>query len=272
MWNSQFDWRHLWHILNCTFQNNRAAEGGAIQIYNADPSNVTIMNCMFFNNSATFGGAISIGSEGVVLIANSSFLKNNAIVGAAIYARNQPVVIEGVSDILLCTLILLDVTIRENCCSCGEYNETRGGAMYFSGVNVNITGSTGCGSEIALNSPQGAIQGINVFLHLSGKVAFFNNSGENGGVISLLNNVQLIFLENCTVAFIGNTVTRYGGAIYIEGVQKRITTQSDNCNGTEVHRYCVITVLGRNNLSFVDNHAELSGHAVYASIIAKILY
>ena len=107
----------------------------------------------------------------------------------------------------------MDVTIQDNYCSCGEYNETRGGAICFSGFNVKITGSTDGGSEITSSSPQGAIQGISTFLQLSGNITFCNNSGENGGAITLLNNAQLIFLENSRVTFVGNIATRYGGGI-----------------------------------------------------------
>ncbi|KAL5500805.1 hypothetical protein EMCRGX_G012410 [Ephydatia muelleri] len=145
-----------------------------------ETSIATITDCVFYNNSAQFGGAISILSKGTVHIATSSFVKNNALVGAAIHARSDRPVVEAASVILLCSLTLVDVIIKENYCSCGDYNDTRGGAMYFSGVNVDIGGSD-TGSQIVSNSPQGAIQGIDVSLQLWGRVTFTNNSGENWG-------------------------------------------------------------------------------------------
>ena len=167
-------------LTNCKFLNNRAEEGGAILILMPETSIATITDCVFYNNSAQFGGAISILSKGTVHIATSSFVKNNALVGAAIHARSDRPVVEAASVILLCSLTLVDVIIKENYCSCGDYNDTRGGAMYFSGVNVDIGGSD-TGSQIVSNSPQGAIQGIDVSLQLWGRVTFTNNSGENWG-------------------------------------------------------------------------------------------
>ena len=249
------------HIQNCIFLDNRSEEGGAILI--VDVSMATINDCAFYNNSALFGGAISIISTGTVLINNSSFIRNNAVVGAAIHARSDRPVRQATSVIFLCALSLVDVIIKENYCSCGDHNETRGGAMYFSGVNVDIEGSTDRGSLIISNSPQGAIQGFDVYVQLWGKITFSNNTGENGGAISLLNNVQLIFHKNCMVTFVGNRATRFGGAIYIEGEEKRLATKTDN--NIEIYSYCVLTFYDDNNITFQDNHAALTGHAIYAT-------
>ena len=249
------------HIHNCTFLDNIGKQGGAIQIIMPNISTATIKDCTFYNNSALFGGAISIISSGTVLVTSSSFIRNNAVVGAAINARsNRP---EATSVLFLCTLSLVDVIIKENFCSCDDYNETRGGAMYFSGVNVIIVGSSDRGSQIISNSPQGAIQGLDVFLQLRGKILFYNNTGENGGAISLLNNVQLIFHNNCMVTFVGNRATRFGGAIYIEGEEKRLATKTDN--DIEIYSYCVLTFHDDNDITFQDNHAALTGHAIYAT-------
>ena len=258
-------------LTNCKFLNNRAEEGGAILILMPETSIATITDCVFYNNSAQFGGAISILSKGTVHIATSSFVKNNALVGAAIHARSDRPVVEAASVILLCSLTLVDVIIKENYCSCGDYNDTRGGAMYFSGVNVDIGGSD-TGSQIVSNSPQGAFQGIDVSLQLWGRVTFINNSGENGGAISLLNNVQLFFLANCTVTFVGNTASRFGGAIYIEGERKRVATPSDVAIGFEIFSYCVMTFHYNYNITFQGNHAELSGHSVYATPLYHCQY
>ena len=253
------------HIQNCTFRDNRGAEGGAILALMPETYTVKINDCTFYNNSAQFGGAISISSKGTVLINNSRFIRNNAIVGAAIHARNDRPVYTPISVIQLSRLTLVDVIIKENYCSCDGYNDTRGGAMYFSGINVDIGGSTDRGSLIISNSPQGAIQGLDIFLQLWGMVTFSNNTGENGGAISLQNNVQLFFLENCTVEFIGNRAARFGGAIYIEREQKRIATKADLDIGFEIFSYCVMTIHGNHTITFKDNHAVLSGHAIYAT-------
>ena len=249
------------YIQNCIFQNNIGQLGGVIVLLT--PETATINECTIRNNSALFGGAVTILSVGDILISESSLIGNNGVVGAAIYAKND---VPKYSTISYCRLTLEDVIIKENYCSCDDYNETRGGAMYFSGVNVTIGGSTDRGSHILSNGPQGAIQGVHTVLQLWGKTTFSNNSGENGGAISLLNDAQLIFLENCTVAFVGNRATRFGGAIYIEGEQKRIAAKDAVF---QILSYCSLTFsIGKyNDITFQDNHAVLAGHAIYATPI-----
>ncbi len=76
-------------IANCTFQNNRATEGGAI--YNSE-SSPEISNCSFRNNSAPYGsifggsgGAVSDHSGSNVQFTDCSFESNSAFLGGAFY-------------------------------------------------------------------------------------------------------------------------------------------------------------------------------------------
>ena len=91
--------------------------------------------------------------------------------------------------------------IKDNLCSCNDYNELSGGAIYFNGMKVDIFGNTFSGSQFSSNSPLGAIQGTNGFLQLHGSITFTNNTGVNGGAISLSNNVPLYFYEGCQSLF-----------------------------------------------------------------------
>ena len=78
---------------------------------------------------------------------------------------------------------------------------------------MEIIGSTITGSHFVSNSPQGAIEGENGILLLQGYITFANNTGENGGAISLSNNAPVYFYDNCKVDFLQNIATEYGGAI-----------------------------------------------------------
>lgn len=74
-------------IANCTFQNNRATEGGAI--YNSE-SSPEISNCSFRNNSAPYGsifggygGAVSNHNGSNAKFTNCTFERNSAYIGGA---------------------------------------------------------------------------------------------------------------------------------------------------------------------------------------------
>ena len=258
-------------ITNCTFQNNSASAGigGAMSLYMFEEY-ITIVSCKFQNNNAYFGGAIYITSQNLIFIDSSTFTNNTAMKGAAIYASkdlDHLKILNTVSQ-----LILQDVVVQNNLCSCDEYNEARGGAIYFSRMKVDIFGSTITGSQFSSNSPQGAIQGEDGFLLLHGNITFANNTGENGGAISLSNNVPLSFYDTCRVKFSRNVATGFGGAIYSysygaqndQNSPKKILQSSSDC-AINFISYCFNGPV--NLITLTDNHAQQGGHAVYATPI-----
>ena len=244
---------------NCTFQSNSAAYGGALYLY-ASTSNVSFSNCTFQKNSATFdGGSIYIAAANIMIINKSTFINNTAVRGAAVYASNM---YGGNSIIQIGHLILQEVIVENNHCSCNGYPMIRGGAIYFSVMTVDIIGDTITGTQFLSNSPLGAITGENGFLQLYGNVSFYNNTGENGGAISLSNNAVLTFDSSCRVEFYRNIATGYGGAIYSDG----------GPSSKERAFYpCIIQFIAdsfgnvSSSITFTDNHAQQGGHAVYAT-------
>ena len=293
------------HITDCTFQNNRAGfHGGAVSLFEST-GNVSIKDCTFHNNSASFdggaveiyvqsgnvgitnstfyvnngqrGGAININSQRMyhtvysnVIISMSSFTNNTSEAGAAIYVICDDSYDLG--DILtplpkLGHIILQDVIVKDNHCSyvgCA-------GTIYFRGMTMEIIGSTTTGSHFVSNSHQGAVQGDNGLLLLQGYITFANNTGVNGGAISLPNNVPLYFYESCDVKFLQNIANGYGGAIYNNGE----SSAPNPYTGVSQYSLCILRILAndfegcRNNfrITFINNHAEQGGHAVYATPI-----
>ena len=233
----------------------------------------------FLNNNADFGGAIYITSKNLIFIDSTTFTNNTATKGAAIYASNDfdSKAFFYTLKTEISQLILLNVAVQNNLCSCDEYNEARGGAIYFNRMKVDIFGNSITGSQFSSNSPQGAIQGENGFLQLHGNITFTNNTGENGGAISLSNNVPLYFYYTGRVKFSRNVATGFGGAIYSYGAQKyqntpKLISQSflnctigfiGNCPGFQ------IPAVDKNSFSITltDNHAQQGGHAIYATPI-----
>ena len=267
-------------ITNCTFQNNSAINGGAVWLY-GPTGNVSIPNCRFQNNSATYdGGAVWLeGSTGNVYITNCNFQNNSATNdGAAVRLVNNHLVFIDKSTFITNTagrgaavyasydyssrnqkgnLIIQEVIVENNYCSYNEYHMNKGGAIYFNGMRVEIIGDTIIGSQFLSNYPLGAIQGENGFLQLQGNVSFYNNTGENGGAISLA-NVPLNFDDSCRVEFSRNNAIGFGGAIYDDG----------SLFSNEIERTCTISFGYQGcSITFTDNHAQQGGHAVYATPI-----
>ena len=289
-------------ITNCIFQNNSATNGGALFSWVGVLSNIqnnntymepngttgylSITNCTFQKNSATIGGGIFILSISSILIIGSTFTNNTADGGAAVYAINSyiPMIIFLSSFLTsdtepLGNLILQDVIVKDNHCSCNDYNKSMGGAISFIGMKVDIFGNTTTGSQFSYNSPLGAIQGTNGFLQLHDNITFTNNTGVNGGAIGLSNNVPLYFNEGCRVEFSGNAATGFGGAIYNNGDTGELTQPASNLNKCSVRLIkdcsssndCVFNT-NMFSITFTDNHAQQGGHAVYATPIYKCTY
>ena len=248
------------NVISSRFENNIVYNtGGAIRVRGQEQVSSPIFqvhNCSFRNNTAEVGGAVFVHDlETNVEISRSAFVSNKACFGAAIYAGDAHEVFGKDSY----NVQLIDVAVIENeCIRCSS--GARGAAVYLSEINyLNITGNPGTGSDFIRNYPQGAIQGIGANLHLFGAVSFKNNSGENGGAIYLTNDGHLYFSDGCVVNFAENTASRLGGAIYIEGDQSIVTS---------FLTYCAVHFLGWNhNITFKGNHANLAGHAIYATPI-----
>ena len=283
-------------ITNCTFENNSATKsGGAVLSWvkvlsnilnctdmelNGSAGEVNITKSSFQKNSASFGGAIFIVSIRSTLISGSTFTNNTAIGGAAVCAINSyNPIFYAAKFFTLDTepfghLILQDVMIKDNLCSGNDYDELRRGAIYFNGMKVNIFGSTFTGSQFSSNSPLGAIQGTNGFLQLHGNITFTNNTGVNGGAISLSNNVALYFYDGCEVEFSRNAATGFGGALYNAGDNEKDVHTTWN-----LIKCTILLIKDCNSLfgcdfdtnmfsiTFVDNHAQQGGHSVYATPI-----
>ena len=280
-------------ITNCTFQNNSAINaGGAVFLVgvlssilnsndmelNGSAGDVNITKCSFQKNSASVGGAIFVVSDRSTLINSSTFTNNTAVGGAAVYAVNSYISYADKFFNLEAEpfghLILQGVMVKDNLCSCNDYDELRGGAIYFNGMKVDIFGSTFTGSQFSSNSPLGAIQGTNGFLQLHGNITFSNNTGVIGGAISLSNNVPLYFYEGCAVEFSRNAATGFGGALYNAGDNQNVRQTTWNLIK------CTIRLIKDCNssfrcdfdtnmfsITFVDNYAQQGGHSVYATPI-----
>ena len=261
------------NISSCTFRDNYAEQsGGAIYQGHVSKSipksmplqRVTIDKSSFHNNTAKVGGAIfafDLQYQVQVTIRNSAMYKNTACMGAAIYAGNRHIMDSKLTFFVVMEDVYVINNTRSSTCS------ARGGAVYLNEVGyVNISHLSSSGSKFEGNSPDGAIQAIGTNVHLHGNVSFRSNSAIKGGALYLTSNAQLYFYENCKVEFAGNTATTFGGAVYIQG-DRNINIASSTVSDLVS---CAIHFIAKNynvNVSFSRNHADQSGHSVYATNI-----
>ena len=261
------------NISSCTFRDNYAEQsGGAIYQGHVSKSipksvplqRVTIDKSSFHNNTAKVGGAIfafDLQYYVQVTIRNSAMYKNTACMGAAIYAGNRHIMDSKLTFFVVMEDVSVINNTRSSTCS------ARGGAVYLNEVGyVNISHLSSSGSKFEGNSPDGAIQAIGTNVHLHGNVSFRSNSAIKGGALYLTSNAQLYFYENCKVEFAGNTATTFGGAVYIQG-DRNINIASSTVSDLVS---CAIHFIAKNynvNVSFSRNHADQSGHSVYATNI-----
>ena len=166
-----FSWNGL---LSNNRQNNTADMG-----QNGSAGDVNITNCMHISDKQCFYWRSYFRCVRATLINSSTFINSSAVGGAAVYAINSygPSFFIDSNFLTLDTapfghLILQGVMIKDNLCSCNDYNELSGGAIYFNGMKVDIIGNTFSGSQFSSNSPLGAIQGTNGFLQLHGSITF----------------------------------------------------------------------------------------------------
>ena len=269
---------HHFNVSSCTFRDNYAYQSGGaiyqgpvskpIPHFNCTESvplqTVTIDKSSFHNNTAKVGGAIfalDLQYHVQVTIRNSAMYKNTACMGAAIYAGNHHIVDSELTFFVVMEDVSVINNTRSSTCS------ARGGAVYLKEVGyVNISHLSSSGSKFEGNSPDGAIQAIGTNVHLHGNVSFRSNSAIKGGALYLTSNAQLYFYENCKVEFSGNTATTFGGAVYIQG-DRNINIASSTVSDLVS---CAIHFIANNynvNVSFSRNHADQSGHSVYATNI-----
>lgn len=269
-------------VENCSFMNNTGRSKGAISAGNSNvklnnslfaknsnwkgeggalyltTSSIHIFACRFENNTAGVGGAVFVvqqmNDRCSQVVNQSVFTRNRAATGAAIFVKafSKP---DGSVN---CSLLLAGSKFIDNDhCACGEKDEVKGAAVYISDVMYTQLD----GDEFSGNSPQGAVQVLSGNVHISGRVEFINNVGDNGGALCLSNNAVLYFRSDSFVKFSGNRASGYGGALYVQGNPS--TTRSN-------YARCAINFLGQNDnftVRFNNNTARQYGGAIYATPI-----
>ena len=284
-------------IQNCEFHNNTASNfsisnGGGLQIafsssYGTNNS-IAIEGCYFTGNDAFFGGGMSIYSSfkatkddyhlNKVKITNCIWSENTATSGAAVDV-SQHFIDDLTNKKNLINPVFKDCSFRENTIKLSNTGrDTNGniknirresnilqesvgnGIMSVNLMNVIFTGevdfSANTGSALT------ATKSI-IYIDSQSNVRFSNNTGINGGAISLEGFASLLVSHNVTILFEKNHALNYGGAIYSVIINDHMLFTKAACpiNFKKVHHRTDPSV----HIHFIDNTANISGQSIYLS-------
>eukprot|EP00698_Gefionella_okellyi_P010575 TRINITY_DN2748_c0_g1_i1.p1 TRINITY_DN2748_c0_g1~~TRINITY_DN2748_c0_g1_i1.p1 ORF type:complete len:1551 (+),score=370.32 TRINITY_DN2748_c0_g1_i1:18-4670(+) len=217
-------------VINCTFSNNYADEGGAIT--NANLQLLTVTNCSFIGNMAVErGGAIYTGiAASPVFITRCTFIENVAPNGGAIYLSEMLDFVTPAPVAFLCDecafianggpmtyggAVLMDPGMAEAVtefrqCTFRQNTANEGGGIYISSGYPSLTGNTVMQSNQAT---VGSVVYLMMGLVTIDRVWFKDNIAISSG--TLFGMLGAIDITNST--FYNNTA-RQGGALSLVSV------------------------------------------------------
>ena len=232
-----------------------AAGGGAIVAIDAKTV-VTINNSIFTNNTAyspppffgSSGGALNALLDGSYVISNSQFMSNRAErVGGAIHLRNS-------GETTVYSSIFTDNKVVGN-----TTDDEKGGAIGAFDASLTISDST-FSANIAAS------------LFGSGGAISFQVPPDHG-IIPKLKIANSTFINNRAAIFGGGAVFVFGSKVN-SAVSAKITNSVliNNTAGAGGGLYVDSIPTTVQNCGFTDNHAWLTGGAVFASNFADAIY
>lgn len=236
-------------VNHTTFKANAANEGGSDEkrrggaIYVAEYITITVNNSLFEENKATqYAGAISVARGSVLHINDSDFVKNSSDTnGGAIWAYSDSTInlsgnkfsenFTNSSGGAIYSYNIANISSSEF----SKNSAANGGAVYVAGGETSVSGSV-FDSNTA-KTYGGAVYVSEATRFLDGKDTakgseFNKNSAAYGGAIYLANvddpekypdrEAGKATLEES--AFVGNTATKTGGAIFTNSGAELSTT------------------------------------------------
>jgi hypothetical protein len=235
---------------NCTFKENSANYGGGVKFYSSQSqlrsldNSIKFIDCTWQKNKAQYGSAVDISPHVYDTLAGGylpepSFTNCNFTMN---YVQQ----------------------VQEKYGSTVTYNRAKG-AFLCTGLSVHFIGNTvfdgNTGTAMYMSSSS---------IHFKEKsfVQFKNNTGFEGGAVTLLGFSVLYVMNNCTMNFVRNSAESFGGAIvYL----------SNNKHDFSSSRSCFIQYAGNTksvedryiNFTFLDNTAgkEVDAVTVYGASI-----
>ena len=218
---------------------------------------VQISNTTFTNNTAKHGGGISAlisdHGHGILQVVNCTFEENSGELAMAIYSYLDS--FTG-SDF---KLSFENTHFMDHAIISSPFNPS----VVFILANKHIE-FFNCKFN---NNVATAILAISSHLFFVGKISFWNNTGENGGALSLCTNSIIFLIPNTYVYFHNNHARNAGGAIY---VQQECASFGTYCFFQPVLPFsALLSLLPVANISlhFDNNTAGRAGDALYGGSI-----
>ena len=235
------------HFENCRFVNNKAYFGGGLSFYTArepqtsTPSNsLDFTRCEWTSNVARAGSALDLSvwhpsTHGAVVNVGFNNCRFESNRGSYTSAKGQ---LRGI------------------------------GAMYLDSIPIEISGST-----VFNNNTHSALAAGNtgIYFESGSDTSFTNNSGHNGGAISLMGFAFLEMGNHSSIAFINNTAHFYGGAIFGQSIGEHDLISSRNCF---IRYYDIISLPQQWECKFYfeGNKANEKPNSIYATSLLPCLW
>ena len=229
----------------CIFIRNRALLGGAMAFFYHHQQfsrrhqvfNTSISFCSFKSNSARLGSAVSVDTEhyypkgelGTVLFSSCVFSNN--------------------------TIVYLDPEVAQYSVGIG--------ALYVSEIPVTFEGYMCFHFN---NGTALAVVGTIVTISDQTNLEFKNNSGSNGGAISLLGIATLIIGKGTSFLFANNLARLNGGAIFNKYIGKEDLRSSVKCFLQYADPFANPKTWDT-QFTFDSNNASKLGHSIFSSTI-----
>ena len=228
-------------VTSCNFTSNSAYSGGGVNIlsgkipYQDHLSALVFTDCTWTNNTALYGAAVHIvpatwasGSQGLNQIISfvNCIITQNIVTTETNTTRNSYLQVQknGVGA-------FFSIHIKVQFCGVTTFEGNNGTALYLSG-------------SIAIFSA-------------SSQVVFYNNSGINGGAVSLMGRSYFLLDGASNFSFVNNRARQFGGGLYFK-------SSDDN-----KRQPCFIyrdNYTKKSHFNFSDNHASTGqGHHIFAS-------
>ena len=188
---------HVRDSLNTIPKHPASQKGGLI---------VQISNTTFLDNKAMFGGGISTlitdHGQGILQVVNCTFEDNSGGLGMAIYSS-------------------LDLFTGSDCKLGLENTDFKNHNVMSSPLNPSLITVNAIKHSKFINckfnnNVATAIFAISSHLFFEGNISFSNNTGQNGGALSLCTNSIIFLFPNTYVYFYNNHARNAGGAIYVQ--------------------------------------------------------
>jgi len=256
--------RSIIDIANCTFEDNKAEpfpgitpptkpEGGAVHA--EDQALTRIDNSRFMMNSAGTGGAVNL-YRARIEVANSVFRGNRATAvgagtgfGGAMSSISNDTSVDGTTNRPSATLIVVDSLVQGSFQTVGSVGQI-GGGIFASGDQNRQNGWNGVPANPNLTANRSSVTVSGGVFTDCQVIQSTTGTGVGGGAMFDLVSVdvdQTLFLNSEAVGgdshggafraigqslvnvddatFAGNESQRFGGAIYVQGVEAHF----DNC-------------------------------------------